>query len=255
MRDNRIEQSGATQDEKDIEDAIEKGEQIERDGEIITPIDSETAIVEDKESGEFSKAIMDDDTLDIEPISEDEADELTKDVAVEDHDNDEEDKKFSCATGDYYYQYGNAPLDKFFAQVMGDPNAMAAQGNPSAGSMNPAAAGPMNPVNPNAMPPAVDEYGNPVDPNAMGAEEPAPSIESIEDKAVAAVQSIQAAAAEAEATIMNAKAAPMQQVEPDLQEAQFSYYDDDEDVRYFSETEEHPQSTLLSWITYGQNFN
>ena len=64
--------------------------------------------------------------------------------------------------------------------------------------------------------------------------------EAIEDKAVAAVQSIQAAAAEAEAQILNAKAAPVDGAQQDLQEAQFS---EKSEEKTFSESD-----TLVSWL-------
>ena len=53
---------------------------------------------------------------------------------------------------------------------------------------------------------------------------------------------IQAAAGEAEAQILNAKAAPVEGAQQDLQEAQFSDYEDEEE-RTFSETD-----TLVSWL-------
>ena len=97
----------------------------------------------------------------------------------------------------------------------------------------------------------VDENGNPIAPveepkavvEEVAEEEPAvavpaaPSVESVEDKAIAAVQSIQAAAAEAEAAIMNAKAAPVENAEEDLKEAQFSEKNDTT-----------IENTLLSWL-------
>ena len=42
-----------------IEDAIENGEQIENENEIITPVDNKTAVIEDKSNGEFTKAVLD----------------------------------------------------------------------------------------------------------------------------------------------------------------------------------------------------
>ena len=205
-------------DSEEIEDAIESGEQIENDTEIITPVDSTTAVIEDKESGEFTKAEMTEGEVELHPISEEEADDLTEDLAVEDEEKKEDEKKFSNT------------LDKFFADAG------------------------LVPANPNAAPQTaefiVDEQGNPVQPveAAVPAEAAAvavPSPEAIEDKALAAVQSIQAAAAEAEAQILNAKAAPVEGAEQDLQEAQFSdeYEDEEGEERIFSETD-----TLVSWL-------
>ena len=120
----------------------------------------------------------------------------------------------------------------------------------------------------NGNPVEFDEQGNPIEydenGNPMNTVEQGPSLETIEDKAVAAVQSIQAAAAEAEATIMNAKAAPVQQQEQDLQEAQFSDYygygyDDDTEERYFTDVDyvevNDSDDTLVSWLNNStQNF-
>ena len=197
-------------DSNDIEKAIEDGEQIETDNEVITPIDSCTAVVEDKENGEFTKATLDDNTVDVEPITEEEADKLTEDLQVEDKDDDEDEKKFS------YYE--DPILDKFFTDILA-PQATPAQIPAQAQGVQAQGQGVAVPVQ-----------------TQVPAEEEAPSIESIEDKAVAAVQSIQAAAAEAEATILNAKAAPSETTEADLQEAQFSQ-------KEFAE-----QDTLVSWF-------
>jgi hypothetical protein len=70
----------------------------------------------------------------------------------------------------------------------------------------------------------------------------ATSVEAIEDKALQAVQSIQAVAEEAAQQIMEAKQAPAQAQEQDLQEAQFS-------EKKFSDTND----TLVSWLT-GNSF-
>ena len=206
-------------DSAEIEDAIESGEQIENDTEIITPVDATTAVIEDKENGEFTKAVMDDDTLDVTPITEEEAEELTDHVAVGEDDeddekeSDEEEKEFST-------------LEKFFNEALAPMQAPAPAGQMM---FNVDANG--NPISPVAEEaPAAEEVVEPV-PGA-------PSVESVEDKAAAAVQSIQAAAAEAEAAILNAKAAPVENAEEDLKEAQFSDLDNVEEQK----------DTLLSWL-------
>jgi len=318
-------------DENDVQDAIESGEQVETDDEIITPVDDETAVIEDKESGEFTKAVTDGEKLDLTPISESEADDLTDGLAVEDDDDDEEkefsvydeyedalerlysgdadeydleliqamysvlededeDKYFSgdnyvesfpyrSELGYGYHSTGDFIMDRFFAEVtqpgmMQNPQAqmqMAQQGGqvapqqgtqwvqgPNGGQIQ---------VDANGNPVEFDEQGNPIEydenGNPMNAVDQGPSLETIEDKAVAAVQSIQAAAAEAEATIMNAKAAPVQQQEQDLQEAQFSdYYGygyDDAEERYFTDVDyvevNDSEDTLVSWLNNStQNF-
>jgi hypothetical protein len=88
-------------DSAEIEDAIESGEQIENDTEIITPVDNKTAVIEDKENGEFTKATLDEDEVEVAPISEQEADKLTEGLKVEE---DEDEKEFSV-------------LDKWFAEI------------------------------------------------------------------------------------------------------------------------------------------
>lgn len=283
-------------DENDIQDAIESGEQVETDDVVITPVDDETAVVEDKESGEFTKATTDGEKLDLSPISEDEAEDLMEDLGVEDekeYSDYEDDRYYSNNEEEVYiesYPYrselgygyastGDPIMDKFFAEVtqpgmMQNPQAqmqMAQQG----GGMAPQQATQWAPgpnggqiqVDAQGNPVEFDEQGNPIEydenGNPMNAPvEQGPSLETIEDKAIAAVQSIQAAASEAEATIMNAKAAPVQQAEPDLQEAQFSYndYDEDADERYFTDVDyedvpENGSNVLVSWLNQStQNF-
>ena len=93
-----------------IEDAISNGDQIENDDEIITPIDSKSAVVEDKESGEFTKVTLDGDSLNADPISEDEAEELTDHLAVSDEEDDEDEEK------DFSDIYCNEAETKFFSE-------------------------------------------------------------------------------------------------------------------------------------------
>lgn len=208
------------ENEEEIEDAIESGEEIETDSVVITPVDSETAIVEDKENGEFTKAVLSEDDIDVTPISEEEAEELTEDLVVEDEKEDkdkekkEDEKKFS-----------NTVLDKWFADVV----------TPGARPVAPAAPA-------QAPVPVAPVAAAPADGEAEVVQEvvETPSVEAIEDKAIAAVQQIQAAAAEAEAQILNAKAAPTEEAEADLQEAQFS---ETEKEKTFSEND-----TLVSWL-------
>ena len=214
-----------------IEDAIESGEQIENDKEIVTPVDAKTAVIEDKENGEFTKAVMDDEELDITPISEEEAEELTDHLAVgedeEEEKEEEEEIKEEEKSEEPAEEKEFSMLDKFFAEAL-------APGQPApAGQVlfNVDASG--NPISPVAEEAPVSEEA-PVQP------EVAPSVESVEDKAIAAVQSIQAAAAEAEAAIMNAKAAPVEDAGEDLKEAQFSEEDTKEDIA--------GTGTLLTWL-------
>ena len=91
-----------------IEDAIENGDEIETDTEIITPIDATTAVIEDKESGEFTKVTLDGEDMELDAISEEEAEELTDHIAVED-DEEEEERDFSDI-------YCNEEETKFFSE-------------------------------------------------------------------------------------------------------------------------------------------
>ena len=215
-------------DSEKIEDAIESGEEIENDTEIITPVDANTAVVEDKENGEFTKAELNEGEIELHPISEEEAKDLKEDVVVDEEKKEEapveekpaeekeeekeDEKKFS------------SPLSKFFAEAGIAPVAAPAAEAPATAEF------------------IVDENGNPVQPVAAAEEAPVavPSAEAIEDKALAAVQSIQAAAAEMEAQVLNAKAAPVEGAEQDLQEAHFS---ETAEEKTFSEND-----TIVSWL-------
>ena len=174
-----------TETQDNIEEAIKNGEQSEDESEVITPIDDETAVVYDKEADEYTKVTLDGDEINTQKISEEEADELTKDIEFEEDESKEEEKEFSV-------------LDKFFAEVE-EAEAPVASVDPSK-------------INP--------ETGDPVDVEPVAA--PAQSVELVEDKALAAVQSIQEAANEAVLAITEAKEAPAPGEEQDLKEAQFS---------------------------------
>ena len=220
--------------EEMIEKAIEDGDQIETDTVVITPVDSETAVIEDKDNGEFTKAVLSDEDIDVTPITEEEADELTEDLAVseeaeeveeEDDDKDKEEDGDKDKEKEDEKKFSGNVLDKWFADVVA-PNAPAQQA--------PAQAAPAQAAQPN--------QAAPVEENTEVVEEaPTVSVEAIEDKAVAAVQQIQAAAAEAEAQILNAKSAPVEGENEDLQEATFSQSDEEE--KTFSEND-----TLMSWL-------
>lgn len=198
-------------DQDDVEKALESGDTVETDNEVITPISDTVAVVEDKnEDGEFTKAIINEDgeTMDVTPLTEDEAETLIEEAEKAD----EHEKKFST-------------LDKFFAEAVVPATA------PVAAPVQAPVA-----VDPNAV--AADPNAQVVDPNAQVADPNAvPTVENIEDKALAAVESIKAAAAEASAQIMEAKAAPAPDAEPEIVEAQFS-------EKTFSEND-----TLVSWLS------
>lgn len=242
------------ENEEKIEEAIESGDKVETDTVVITPVDSETAIIEDKDNGEFTKAIMSEEDIDVTPISEEEADSLTEKKEEEKADAEEEkaeeneakaeeaeekaeeaeekaeDAAEDAADGEEEKKeekeeskgFSNTILDKWFAEVV----------TPVSRPVAPAA--PAQAPVPVAVVPAAEAEA----PAEAPAAEETPSIEAIEDKAIAAVQQIQAAAAEAEAQILNAKAAPAEEAEADLQEAQFS-----EKEKTFSKND-----TLVSWL-------
>ena len=77
-----------------IESAIEDGDQMETEDFIITPVDESTAVVEDKDNGEYTAAELDGEDINVEKISEDQAMEMMKDVEVEGGDEAEE-KEYS----------------------------------------------------------------------------------------------------------------------------------------------------------------
>ena len=200
--------------QEDVESALEDGEQIETSSEIITPISNTTAVVEDKENGEYTKVTVEGEDMHVEKLSESEAENLLGDVEVEETDEEKEEREFS---------ENNEMILKFF-------NA-------------PVAAAPVAQAPVEQVPVEAAQVAEPI-PAEIPVE--VPSIEAIEDKALAAVEAIHAAAQDAANMIQQAKDAPVPGAEEDLQEAQFSYYWDEEDAeeRFYSETE-----TLGSWLT------
>lgn len=208
------------EDSEEIEDAIESGESIEDDDKKITPVDDETAVIEDKETGEFTKATLEgEEDLKVEAISEDEADELLEDLAEEETEEEKEEREYS-----EYLQ--NDPLGRFFAEAVVDP-----QGAPVPAGMVPA--------EPTPEEAAVAEQAMMEAPQGS---DPIQSVENIEDKALVAVQSIQDAANQAVQAIQQAKEAPAPGQEEDLQEAQFSEVEE-EDERLYSDT-------LTDWLSF-----
>ena len=191
---------------EDIENAIEKGEKVETEKETINPIDSEVAVIEDKENGEFTKATMTEEEIEVTPISEEEAKELMK--KEDEKPSEEEEKK-----EEEEKTYSDDVMDKFFADVNGEVNA------------------------PEVIEAVYDENGNLVP--LQNNEETVPSVEAIEDAALAAVQAIQNAATESTNAIMEAKNTPAEGEQAELQEAQFSQ-------KSFSENDTN--DTLISWL-------
>lgn len=190
-----------TETQDNIEEAIKNGEQSEDESEVITPIDDETAVVYDKEADEYTKVTLDGDEINTQKISEEEADELTKDIEFEEEEKKEDESKEEPKEEEEKpaeEEKEFSVLDKFFAEVE-EAEAPVASVDPSK-------------INP--------ETGDPVDVEPVAV--PAQSVELVEDKALAAVQSIQEAANEAVLAITEAKEAPAPGEEQDLKEAQFS---------------------------------
>jgi hypothetical protein len=234
------------EDEKLIEQSIESGNQIDNDEIKITPVDAETAIVEDKTNeGELTKAVLTEEEIELCPISEEEAKALKEDTTSEEEkkveevdlkeeaekpaEKEEEKKEEKVEEEKEEKKFSNTVLDKWFAEAVVPAAGIHAQ-----------------PVAQEAptIEFIVDENGNPIAPaeEAAAQQEEMPSVEAIEDKAAAAVQQIQAAAAEAEAAILNAKAAPVEGQEADLQEATFSEKENIEEKTFSG------NNVLVSWL-------
>lgn len=231
-----------------VEDAIESGEQIEDDGVIITPIDSETAVVEDKKNDEITKVTLVEGGVDAEKISEDEADELLKDVEVDEDSEVDEDEtpeeKSEREFSERLEEYENmSTLERFFADASEE---MVTIQVPASSIQNAVPEGQVPLVAPSQQ---GDDAQAQVAPQAD--EQAQTSAELIEDKAIAAVNSIQEAAQQAAEMIQEAKAAPAPGEGSDIQEAQFSDYNE-EDERMFAETSE-PKNILsdpmAAWLS------
>lgn len=214
-----------------IEDAIESGEQIEDEDVIITPVDSETAIIEDKANDELTKVTLDDEGIDAEEISEEEADEYFKDIDVEEEGIDEdaepetEEEKAEREFSERQEAYENMnPLERFFADAAEE---MVTVQVPASALQA-------------AVPAEAAEAEAPVE------EAPADSVELIEDKAIAAVNSIQEAAQQAVDLIQEAKQAPASGAEDDIKEAQFA--DTNEGYQGAAKIFNDPMSAWLSQI-------
>ena len=198
----------------DVEAALEDGEQIETDSEIITPISSESAVVEDKENGEYTKVTVEGEDMHVEKLSESEAEDLLGDVEVEETEEEKEEREFSES---------NEMILKFFADAVPAAQAPVPQELLQEQAQQEVAQAAQD------MPVVVEET---------------PSIEAIEDKALAAVEAIHAAAQDAANMIQQAKEAPVPGAEEDLQEAQFSgEKNNGAEEKLFSEN-----STLNNWL-------
>jgi len=196
--------------EDDIEKAIEDGEVVETETEVITPVDEETAVIKDKENGEYTKAVLSEDDIDLAPLSDEDAEEMinvddeTEEEAEGDDENEDEEKTYSY-------------MDKFFANVPA-PGAETAE--------------------PDFVKAVYDENGKLVP--LEEEKEEAPSVEAIEDAALAAVQAINNAANESVNAIMEAKNTPAEDEQAELQEAQFSEKE--------TENKVDTNDTMISWL-------
>jgi hypothetical protein len=65
-----------------IEDALENGDEIETEAEIVTPISATEAVVKDKDKDEYTKVTIEDDNMKLDALTEDEANDLMDDIAV-----------------------------------------------------------------------------------------------------------------------------------------------------------------------------
>ena len=217
--------------ESKIVDAIENGDQIE-DGEvIITPVNAETAIIEDKKNDELTKVTLSGENLDAKKISEEEADEYFKNIDVDEEGTDEdaepetEEEKAEREFSERQEAYENMdPLERFFADASEE---MVPVQVPASALQA-------------AVPAEAAEAEAPVE------EAPADSVELIEDKAIAAVNSIQEAAQQAVELIQEAKQAPAPGAEDDIKEAQFA--DTDEGYQGAAKIFNDPMSAWLSQI-------
>jgi hypothetical protein len=202
-------------DEKNIEKAIEEGEKVETEKETITPVDDKMAVVEDKENGEYTKATMTDEEIEVVPISEEDAKELMKKENEEpETENKQEEEKKEDEKKEDEKTYSDNVMDKFFASINNETS-----------------------NEPEVVQAVYDENGNLVPLNEEN--EGTPSVEKIEDAALAAVQAIQNAATEGANQIMEAKNTPAEGEQAELQEAQFSQ-------KSFSEN--NNDDTLISWL-------
>lgn len=239
----------ATQDM--IEDAVEKGEQIETEDEIITPVDSDTAVVEDKETGDFTKVDLADDSMHLECIDEETADQLTDHLEVDD---DEEEKNFSklgSVLGKAKGVWGKAvkgtekSLRKGVTKVANNAKSgkvrYKAAGVLSGSKLNKAAKGIV--ATGAAATAAGAGYGVVKGVKKLRQKNNSDTAELIEDKAQEALQNIQEMTEVATQAVAEAKEAPVTP-QNDIKEAQFSNSQDLASKLFSDSTSD----TLDSWL-------
>ena len=204
----------------DVERAMATGDEIENENETIIPVDEETAIVEDKKTGELTKMVkLDSGVLEAEPISEEEAEALKEDEPAEEVSESPVEEEKEVGEEDMEEKEFSDVLSKFFADIV---------------STQPVVQQPV--AQPVAQTPMIDANGQVAQPVAQApvvqpqTEPTAPSVEVIEDKALQAVTAIQEAALAAQQEILAAKEAPVQAPEGDLKEATFSETTSSDDI-------------------------
>lgn len=222
----------ATQDM--IEDACANGDQLETEDEVITPVDENTAVVEDKSTGDFTKVDLSDGTMDVEAIDEETANELTDHLeAAEDE---EEQKAYSVGSvlKGIKRNVWNKPTSKLAKSIT--DKATKVMMDPNSGKNAKKLAGKLleGNVAKNISRAAVGTaYGTGA--AAVGAgtvlgvrklkqknnSETSESVATIEDAATSAIDNIQQVAAAATEAIQNAKEAPVAP-QNDIKEVQYS---------------------------------
>lgn len=260
-----------------IEVAAEDGVQLETETEIITPVDSETVVVEDKETGEYTKVELVGDEMQTEAISRDEAEDLTDDLEVDEEANEDaaaEIKEKEFSERGWAKMYSDDKITEETKGKMGgvvdamkkavdfkDKNGNLRAGKiaaTAAGAAGLAAAGILGArylkkkkaekaaegVEEKKMSEIAEEAE--IKDIAQAPEESAaveqPTLEAVEDKAQDAIEAIQETVDAAVEAIEEAKAAPVEEAEEDDDIKEASYSD-----KTFSEVVANGMNTLINW--------
>lgn len=173
---------GISDAQDEIEDAIKSGDQLETENEIITPVGGNSAVVEDKDTGEFTSVELVGDSMNVDQITEDKAQELMKDVTVAD----ETEKEFS---------ENEAPRERMWSKIE-------------------------TPKEPTRRSVLKTKNNSDVEAVETPVEEK-DTLAQIEDTSVQAIQNVQEAAETAIEAIEEAKQEPVEQP-GDIQEASYS---------------------------------
>lgn len=233
-----------------IEDAVNKGEQIETEDEVITPVDSDTAVVEDKETGDFTKVDLTDDSMHLECIDEETADQLTDHLEVDDEEGEKNFSKLGSVLGKAKKAtWGKAVKStegalrkaavKVANKAKSDKVRYKAAGVLSGDKLNKAAKGLV--ATGAVAGTAAAGAGAVKGVKKLRQKNNSDTAELIEDKAQEALQNIQDMTEVANQAIAEAKETPAAP-QTDIKEAQFSDTQD-ADQKVFSDTD-----TLDSWL-------